>query len=399
MRDLFPERLALGTVGGVRVYQVQSTALEHRPKNVLDSSNSSWDWQSRLEAFGNGMPLPLLRGHRWEDVVEKAEAFLHRDHAGIEVLRYAGSCRYEIRRRNQDPVTGRLSLEAPGEGAQGPAAEAVGFRQRVDGIRITLRPEHLRKLPVLGEALEARFRADFYRHRINASPALADRINPFLAEWLWQTSLGMVTATALRQKCSLPEAQAQLAGIRPRAAQRVLQHIFQVRGTTEEGEELEGRLTESLRQLWEDPGVVRTLEELETTLWAPPEDEYREWVRRRYAATLAQSIRAAAVARQEEISEDDLNVDVLWSGDGLAEIFLTEMNSGGLGQVETIVHDLLQSPQLLHDGMSPCPLPLPSFRFHPGAASRAGAHRHRPCRPSAPGRLPAGAPSPGVSGG
>jgi len=359
VRDLFPERLALGTVNGVRVYQIQATALEHRPKNVLDSSNSSWDWQSRLEAFGEGMPLPLFRGHRWEEVVEKAEAFLHRDHAGIEVLRYAGSCRYEIRRRKQDPVKGRLALAAPGEGGQGPIAEAVGFRQRVDGIRITLRPEHLRTLPALNEALEARFRADFYLHRINVSPALCDRINPFLAEWLWQTSLGMVTATALKQKCSLADAQAHLAGKRPQAAKRVLQHIFQVRGTTEEGEELEGRLTESLRELWEDPGVVRTLEELETTLWAPPEDEYREWVRRRYVATLAQAVRAAAVARQEEISEDDLNVDVIWADDGSAEIFLTELNSGGLGQVETVVHQLLEGPQLLHDGirhvLSHCP--------------------------------------------
>ena len=163
--------------------------------------------------------------------------------------------------------------------------------------------------------------------------------------------MGMVTATARKQKCPLPEAQAHLAGKRPQAAHRVLQHIFQVRGTTEEGEELDGRLTESLRELWEDPGVVRTLEELETTLWAPPEDEYREWVRRRYVATLAQAVRSAAVAGQEEISEDDLNVDVIWSGDGAAEIFLTELNSGGLGQVETIVHELLQGPRLLHDGI------------------------------------------------
>jgi hypothetical protein len=351
VRDLFPERLALGTVNGVRAYQIQAAALEHRPKNVLDSSNSSWDWQSRLESFGEGMPLPLFWGQRWEQVVEKAEAFLHRDHAAIEVLRYAGSCRYEIRRRKEDPVKGRVVLEAPREGGQGPAAEAVGFRQRVDGVRITLCAEHLRTLPVLGEALSARFRADFYLHRINTSPALADGINPFLAEWLWQTSLGMVTATALRQKCSLAEAQTHLTGKRSQAAQRVLQHIFQVRGTTEEGEELEGRLSETIRGLWQDPSVVHTLEDLEATLWAPPEDEYREWVRRRYVATLAQAIRAAAVARQEEISEDDLNVDVIWSEGGAAEIFLTELNSGGLGQIETVVHDLLEAPQQLGDGI------------------------------------------------
>jgi hypothetical protein len=106
------------------------------------------------------------------------------------------------------------------------------------------------------------------------------------------------------------------------AAQRVLQHIFQVRGTTEEGEELEGRLTETIRELWIDPAVVRTLEELEATLWAPPVDEFREWVRRRYVATLTQAFRAA-VAREDEISEDDLNVDVLWSEGGGAKIFLT----------------------------------------------------------------------------
>lgn len=359
VRDLYPDRLALGVVNGVTVYQIQATQLQHRPTKVLDSSNSTWQWNSVLQAFGDGLPLPLFKGRRWDDVVQAVTAFLHRDQAGIEVLRYAGSCRYEIRRQKKDPIKGRLILQTDAPSGGQPTPEAVGFRQRVDGICITLKREHLQTQPLLGEALEQRFRADYFLYRINNSPALSDRINPFLAEWLWQTSLGMLTATAGRQKCSLADAQTHLAGVRSRAADRVLQNIFQIRGVTPTGEELEGRMSETIRALWDDPAVVAAMETLEGTLWAAPDDDYRTWVKRRYVATLAQAIRSAIVARQDEIAEDDLNVDVIWAEDGTADIYLTEMNSGGLGQIETIVHQLLQEPHLLHDGvrhfLSHCP--------------------------------------------
>src|SRR5262249_52798769 len=79
--------------------------------------------------------------------------------------------------------------------------------------------------------------------------------------------------------------------------------------------------------------------------------EYTEWVRRRYASTIAQAFRTAAVSRLRDVSEDDLTVDVIWSDQGEAAIYLTEQGSGGLGQMEMVVHELKQSPDLFHEGL------------------------------------------------
>ena len=71
-------------------------------------------------------------------------------------------------------------------------------------------------------------------------------------------------------------------------------------------------MSETIRALWDDPTVVAAMENLEGTLWAAPDDDYRTWVKRRYVAALAQAIRSAIVARQDGIAEEDLNVDVIW---------------------------------------------------------------------------------------
>ena len=56
---------------------------------------------------------------------------------------------------------------------------------------------------------------------------------------------------------------------------------------------------------------------------------------------------AAATANHPDVSEDDLDVDVVWSPDGGAEVYLTETQTGGLGQVETIVQHCCRQPQQL----------------------------------------------------
>ena len=69
--------------------------------------------------------------------------------------------------------------------------------------------------------------------------------------------------------------------------------------------------------------MVREMEILERTLWEATEDTYATWLRDRYLQTLAQSIRTAVTSIIQEISEDDLEVDVLALEDGAA-IYVTE---------------------------------------------------------------------------
>ena len=80
-----------------------------------------------------------------------------------------------------------------------------------------------------------------------------------------------------------------LRGRRAEAAERVLQVVFQMGNPLPGAPDEEARLVDDLRDLWNDPHVVETIESLETTLWAPPDNEYSRWIARRYVATWAQA--------------------------------------------------------------------------------------------------------------
>ncbi len=344
---LFPDRLFLENTDGVATYQPQAIELRHRPNQVLDTSNASWNWQSRIQALTPGSRLAIFAGGPWSDVVSHCEVHLHRDQSGISVLRHARSCNYELRLQRGTSSRGRLTLaSSDGDGAVVP--EAVGFQLNVDGIALHLKREHLQNVVDDDASRRSRFRPDYFLDRVRASEVLRERMSIFLADWLWQTSLAMLAATALRQHCSLEEAQQRLTGLREQAARRVLDTIFQFQGIDQQGDP---RLKDRILDQWRDPIVLGEMEALERALWASPDAGYREWGRRRYVASLAQAFRAAAVSRLNEVSEDDLMVDVVWTVEGDAEIYLTETSSGGLGQIEMIVHELKQSPEAFLEGL------------------------------------------------
>ena len=357
VQQLFPVLFELCSVRGTRVFQPETVVLDHRPANVLDSSYGSWNWQSLFRPLGQGHAIPVFCVGSWNNVVDSVRGYLHRDQSGIDVIRYADSCDYEIRRsRQQNAIIGSLRLGRQED--NGPFyTEAVGFQRRVDGIRVRLNAAHVRNLPALSPALEARFRSDFYLQRMKNTDRFPDTVNSFLAEWLWQSSLAMLSATAVTQKCTLQDAQNRLRSKRDQAGDRVIRNIFHVRDPDLQGQE--GRLIDTLRNHWRDPNVVSVIEDLETTLWAPPVAEFEDWIRRRYVATLAQAFHAAAATAEMDITEEDLSVDVVWNDDGTAEIFLTETSSGGLGHLERIVQKLCSEPQRFHHGMrhvlSNCP--------------------------------------------
>jgi len=215
----------------------------------------------------------------------------------------------------------------------------------------------------------------------------------------------MVTATALKQKCSLPEAQSHLAGKRPAGRLSACSSTSsKVRGTTEEGEELEGRLTESLREtLGGTPAWSARWRNWKRRCGRHPRTNTASGVRRRYVATLAQAVRAAAVARQEEISEDDLNVGRdLGPDNGSAENLPHRAELGRPGpNRKPLSTNSCRGRSSSNDGDPPRPLPtVPDLTSNPGAAWPCSKRAVTdPADLPLPGCLPAGASGPRVSGG
>lgn len=347
INELCRDAIFLGLEDGFHVYQAQRVELVQPPPAVKETSKASWRWRSRLRPVGRGHRVPVLMDMPWTGFVSTCEAHLHRDGSGIEVLRYAHEADFEILQRRQDPLQGMLVLEQPGtDGAAVP--QAVGFRQQVDGLMFRLGGERLSAPVELDAATLARLRPEYLLYRFQGELG----VNVFLAEWLCQTALGALSATARAQGCALRDAQTQLAGKRDRAAERVLDSMFQVREAADEDEPVESRLKARVMAVWREPAMVGRIEELERCLWEPPTEEFQRWARQRAVAAIAQALRVAVVRGVPDLSEDDLEVDVTWRDDGAAEILVTELHSGGLGQMEQVVQSLRRDPEFFQEALS-----------------------------------------------
>jgi hypothetical protein len=385
-REVFPDCIFLETVDGVQVYQPQSVPLTPRPPKIRDSSNGLWNWDNQLSTSGRSLDLPVLTMPRWRRVFAGCKAYLHRDGAEIHVLRYAKTADYDVRNDRGEVVHGSLQLQTDrnDQDALGSATtEAIGFGRTVDGLCFRLQPEHLAEIPSLPAEIRSRFRADYFRHRLTTDPAILARVNVFAAEMLWQSSIAMLTATALRQRITLQQAQTLLSN-RVAAARHVADHIFGAQGTDDHGVDIDGRRTTELLALWGDASFVGEIQRLEKLLWEPLGSDFDDWVRHRYVATLAQAVRLAVVARLPDVAEDDLAVDVIWEKtDGVAStsIFLTELSSGGLGQVETIVRQLRADPDAFHealeDALDYCPRAEAAGQLRAVVSKLHHARRHQ----------------------
>ena len=347
-RTLYANSLDLGTYDGIRVSQPVSVVESHYPGDILDSSYASWNWKNSFRPFGSGYDVPVFSIAPWKDVVDSTTAFLHRDQSGIDITRFADSFDFEIRNQQGNQTIGTCDLRGESPDGQNTWPEGVGFHRRVDGIQVKMNLEHLEQAPELPVHLMARFRSEYYLHVLKTTEALPPEVNGFLREWIWQTSLAMLTATSLANDCSLEEAQQRLSDVRLAAANRVIEAIFHVRDPNLHGEE--GRLVENIREIWRNADYVRLIEQLESLLWQNLSADFNNWVRSRYVATLAQGFRVACTATDLEINDNDLFVDVIESDSDIS-IYLSEKQSGGLGVIEKIVQRLSTDPNRFHNGM------------------------------------------------
>jgi hypothetical protein len=348
---LFPERLFVGTVGDLRVFEPQTIPVIPISRSVRDTSKGSWSWEVSTRPVGVGTSLPILNTRGWRAVFAYSQTYLHRDHSRLEVLRYARQAKYEIRDSRGTEHVGRIGLKADAAENAGTREEGVGFRKDVDAVVFGILPDAIRALPDFSPELLSQLRGEFFRDGLRSSLVLSDEISVFLRDWLWQISLAMLTATAAKQSESLQAAHERLGASRGTAAEKVLDTIFQMREVEVAQADEEARLKTKLRALWHDQLVVAEICRLETRLWEPAGPDLAQWARRRYVATLAQALRAAAVSRVPEVSEEDIAVDVLWSGDA-ASIFLSELESGGVGVLERVVSELLRAPDAFHASLS-----------------------------------------------
>lgn len=346
---LFPGSVPVRTVDGIQICQPAAIPLTERPEAVKDSSNATWSWRSWLEFQGTGLPLPALLGSSWAEAVQDVAVFLHRDQSSLRVLRFASSFRFSLMLAKGTERRGRVHFASVDEAGQR-TDQAVGFEQTVDALRIRLRPGPLGIAPSLDTDILARLRQDYFLDLMLASDLLADAANSFALRWVWQTSLAMLTATALKNEVSLSQAQQLLQKKRPQAAAAVLQRIFGS-GQGEEAEEQEGGLLlDRVLGVWNTPALSAEVERLESVLWEPEDEEFLTWLRQRYALTLAEAVQQACGALVEDVTEGDLIADVVL-GEGALEIVVSETSPGGVGQLEAVSAAIAHHPDRFEEAV------------------------------------------------
>lgn len=357
VNSLFPNSFLLGEVDGVAIYQPLEFPLSHRPGEVLDSSNSFWDWESSFQDKGSGLKLPIGIGKPWKMLFSDAKYYLHRGFASINVTRFSRRCRSELRFRNGTSRRQTLSLGREIEDETF-IDEGVGFRIGADGIVVELAQSFLNDFTDTDLVRTSRFRPEYFLSRLLASEELTEHMSPFLIEWVWQSSLAMLTATSLSDRCSLERAQEFLRGNRAAAAKSALELIFQMREISDNSHAEESRLRQQIVDVWGDSAITDLIEGFEVELWSEPNRDYIDWVRSRFVSTIAQALRIALLSQSPEIGDDDLSADVSETAESTL-IYLTETSSGGLGQMERVTDAIRRNPEFfaasIRHAISFCP--------------------------------------------
>jgi hypothetical protein len=341
-RELFPDSLSIGTDQTSAALQPLRMALVERPRDVKDSSNAAWLWVNSAERVGEGRSLPLFSQPHWQTVFGDTRVYLHGDLNSVLIRRRTSEGRFDILMNGGVERRGRVLLATTSDDGE-VVREPVGFEQTVDAIDFRVREAHLRTRPDLDDATMDRLRQDYFKHLLLGSAVLRAEASSFTLEWVWQTSLAMLVATALKGKCSLQAAQEQLAGKRVAAVGRVLSRMFSV--FTLEDDDADdhhagGKARQRLETLWSDPACAAEIARAETALWADLDEEFETWLRQRHLRTLAEACLSAVHAIATDVGEGDLVVDVFDEG-GDPHIFISETAPGGIGQMEAFVQTSL----------------------------------------------------------
>jgi len=351
----FPESVLLDSVNHeqtqIIVYQPIIIELTAQAQQVTERSNAFWQWQSRLKAVGEGTRLPLRRSGIWNTAVKAAQAYLHRDQSSIEVLRFAKEWGFDLQMSRSKGQTKSGTGMLCSKDADGAVDEAIGFRTKPDGLRWEVDAAFLSGLPDLPKEAFRGLRTHYYLDRLRTNPDLKGIVDRFSAEWLHRTSLAMLSATGLRNRCTLEEAQMVLKGVRLGALRRVLDQIIPVATDEDHSPEAPAKLRDKLVSLWSDPIVLAQVEAMEASLWTPPDAGFLFWCKRRCLSAISQAFRAAALTRADGVSEDDLILDVFWDEHDDASIYLSEAGSGGLGHIENVVSAMRESPGDFPEGV------------------------------------------------
>jgi hypothetical protein len=340
----------------IRPWELKSQFTE---RAILPSSRGSLEWRSQLFVEDAGVSIQPPIATPWARLFQDVRYFTHNLDARVHVRRFAIGSRVELKSQ-QAPKERRITVRFC-ESAGGPLA-AVGFTKEVDGIRFRLRiPEDLRMTQGAGSERKLRaFRSAWFRHRVQQDEVLGSLANTFQLDWLAQVFLATLVSRASIDGTTLREAAVDLSEAQlDEELSHVLDVIFQV-VEVESAEEMEpagkARVHEAIEELCRSPEVQGRLLELARVLWEPPDAGWHQWTRERFCATLGGALLEACQRLCPQFDAGDLVLDIdsgpppdgsTASGE-YRDLWITEDSLGGGGIVEEILRRTAEDPRLFY---------------------------------------------------
>jgi hypothetical protein len=332
------------------------------PTHISMTSNAQLEWHSQIIPPDSGIKLELPQGSPWCKIITEVCCFTHTQQSPLEVRRFAIASHANIRFQNGQELDTTIRFTQRQDGS--PAA--VGFAQSVDGLvfRFCI-PSNFSISPSDSNQEKIRaFRTAYFRYRVLTDTRLCRLTNVFQREWLYQIYISMLTARALADQISLPEAfEALLGENMGQEMARVLDNIFQTLNVEEtlleEGEsapeQIQGRqrVHDRLLALCNADIIQTILNDLAPILWSEPDEEWHSWAALRFKATLGGALLDACGQLCPHFDLDDLILDVepgprppdaLAIPEGVEEIWITESTIGGGGVIEEILRRYAADP-------------------------------------------------------
>lgn len=342
-----------------KAFRPQAALLQRVPRagngvpELSDTSNAQLTWKSFHQAPHQGTSLVTPAHIGISRLIKQVVIYTHAQQAHAEVRRYAVASRADLRLRSGSK-TERVTVDwqFQYEGQPG----GVGFDIDVDALVLVLDlPRDLSQVIDWRDPHRLRAaRAARYNWEARENAAFCSAVpNPFLRGWIAQIFQIATLQVSVAQNIDLRRALDYVAeGACMDVLLAVLQTVFQV-PDRDNGEEGSDKLRQKLNDALMSEAVRKAVRVAARVLVEPIDSEWDEWLALSIRATLGAACLDAIQQSCPQIDPDGLVVDIAVRRDDggespIPEIWISEINPGGNGLLESVAELLASRPDSLY---------------------------------------------------
>lgn len=323
---------------------------------LSDTSNAQLRWLSFHQARHQGIHLDVPQHVGISKLIKKVILYTHAEQSHAVVRRYAVGSRADLSLRlgsHGERVTVDWQFKSDGSPA------GIGFDIDVDALVLALDvPPDLYKTIDWSDAKKGRAaRAARYNWEARHNKEFCEALpNPFARGWIAQFFQIAALQVSIAESVSLRDAMDLLAGgKRQDTLLNVLQTVFQV-PDFDGGDEGADKLRRRLQEVLARDDVRQAARTIAKVLVDPIDSEWNDWLALCVRATLGAACLEAIQQACPQVDPDALVVDIdVRSDDGQAssspQIWISEVNPGGNGLIESVAEVLATRPESLYRHM------------------------------------------------